>query len=147
MVLTVGAETSTSAANDYWSGFKFHANADGLTVTALGLYRFPGNSETHTVRLFAGDGETVLAERTVDLSSVAEGEFAYVDLDTPLALPNAEYYLAAQYAVGTLDLVFNDCPVTVVPEIDMVKAFIGAPPTWYEGSADAATGGPNMKLG
>lgn len=91
----------TNARNDLggYLGFKFHL-IEQATITALGMYVLPGNSNVHEVS-FWSDAPRKLRTVNIDTSKSPPNAWCYCSLDVPLTIiPQATFYLMATQTVG-----------------------------------------------
>jgi len=107
-VTNTGWVTGTTAGtvrNDYsgFVGMKFTTGASSVTVSQLGRWVVSGNTGSHTVKLtLASTGVDVSGGSvTVNTSGQTAGQYAYVNLSSPITLPaSTAYYLSTNETVG-----------------------------------------------
>ena len=83
-------------------GAKFNnTSGESVTITQVGRWCRPGNSQKHTIRVYNTAG-TLLGEATVNLAGAAANQFIYGTLATPVVVPakGSVFILSTETAVG-----------------------------------------------
>ncbi|HEX6573618.1 MAG TPA: hypothetical protein VF042_01490 [Gemmatimonadaceae bacterium] len=77
-------------------GMGFQVGTTAIRVSKIGRYKVPGNSGTHTLKLFdlAANADIPGSSVTINLAGAPDDQFAYADLPAPIPLTaGATYYL------------------------------------------------------
>lgn len=91
------AMTPGSLRNNFGSslGFRFTVGASSMHITALGRWRYSGNSGSHLIRIIQDDApKTLIASATIDMSTGTVDAFKYVAI-TPVILAVSTPYIVA----------------------------------------------------
>jgi len=95
---------ATSLRNDFagYVGFRFTVGGSPVTISQLGRWVVPGNSQTHTVKLVNAAGVDVAGGAvSLNLSGAPQGIYSYAPLTAPIILAaNTSYYLLTQEFAG-----------------------------------------------
>jgi endoglucanase len=88
-------------------GFSFTVDGSPITVTALGRWILPGNSQTHTLYLADASTGQTLATATINASGKSVG-FNYVALSSNVVLNANKQYIIASSEMNGGDTWYND---------------------------------------
>jgi Domain of unknown function (DUF1929) len=133
-------------------GFDFIVGPRQITVTSLGRWVLAGNTQSHLLQLTdapvgsPGTSRTVFASATLNTAEFLAGEFAYVDLATPVVLsPNTKYAVWTT-ETGASDGWYNsDTTLTNAPDATVVGAvWLASGPT---GNVSEAANGQSIAFG
>lgn len=79
-------------------GMEVNANS-AMTITALGRWIVAGNTGTHTVQVMNTSG-TVLASVSINTVGKTAGQYAYVNLATPLTISQGTHFFVESIETG-----------------------------------------------
>ncbi len=121
--------------------FDLHADFDGergtlitlptginITIRSLGRWKVSGNSQTHTLKVYSGDGRALIGTIPVDLSSGSAAAFKY-SLTNIVLFADTGYYLLSTESNGGDSWYLNPAPDATS---GILSAFANG--TWDTGS-------------
>jgi hypothetical protein len=111
--------TAGTLRNNYtgWIGINFTVGPKPLRVYALGRLHLSGNVQTHAVKIVVGASQADQADAIVSVPAVgvADNQFAYTTLATPVTLAAGAFYFLLSYEESGKDS-FLDKDTTVVAD-------------------------------
>jgi hypothetical protein len=144
--------TPSALRNDFngWVGMRIQGGPSDLSVSELGRWVAPFNTQSHPVRLVNAATGTDVATATVATSGQPAGAFAFTALASPVTLlANTTYYLLSQeFAGGDTWYDYNTSTVTTsdASGTGVVWATTASPSTFNAGgAAGMAYGVPNLR--
>lgn len=85
-VTSPGTQVVNWVSGEYGAKFN-NTSGESVTITQVGRWCRPGNSQKHTIRVYNTAG-TVLGETTVNLAGAPTNQFVYGTLATPVVVPS-----------------------------------------------------------
>ena len=147
-VTSVNATPSPRHDYDPWVGMQFTVGSQPIWITAVGRYVLTGDTLIITMALYGGANQlTQLFTATVDPTTAAVGNFAYVAI-TPFALSaNTTYALAFLPPSTTSDNWGDITPLTGsgVATFISINADANPPTTWAQSTGSSSFGPVDFK--